>query len=137
MDSIWPAGGMSEGLDTATVSPLVLATRYSTDGAVEISDRSNSRSSRSRTISMCSRPRKPQRETEAERAGGLGLVGEPGVVEAQLRQGGPQVGEVVAVGREQAREHHRLGLRVPLQGLRRRAAVLGDGLARAGLAHDP
>ena len=36
-------------------------TRYTTFGAVEIRSRSNSRSSRSREISMCSRPKNPQR----------------------------------------------------------------------------
>ena len=44
-----------------SISPFVLCTRYSTLGAVAISAKLNSRSSRSFTISMCSRPRKPQR----------------------------------------------------------------------------
>ena len=60
-DSISAAGGISEGFDTTSTAPPVTVTRYSTEGAVEMRDRSNSRSRRSRTISMCSRPKKPQR----------------------------------------------------------------------------
>ena len=55
-------GGSSDGFDTTCSEPSVLVMWYSTDGAVEMSDRPNSRSSRSRTISMWSRPRKPQRK---------------------------------------------------------------------------
>ncbi len=47
-------------------------------------------------------------EAEAERGGGFHLVGEAGVVEAQLAHGGAQVLEVGGVDREQAAEHHRL-----------------------------
>ena len=54
-------GGMSAGLSTSTTSPVVRWARYSTDGTVAMRLRLNSRSSRSRTISMCSRPRKPHR----------------------------------------------------------------------------
>ena len=53
--------GISDGLWTSTTEPSVRWARYSTLGAVAMSDRSNSRSRRSRTISMCSRPRNPQR----------------------------------------------------------------------------
>ena len=57
-----PAGsGMSVGLCTSTVSPLRSRTWYSTFGVVASSSRSYSRSRRSRTMSMCSRPRNPQR----------------------------------------------------------------------------
>ena len=57
-----------------------------------------------------------------------------GVVEPQLLEGLPQVGEVVAVDRVQPAEHHRLGVLVALERLRRRAGGLGDRLAAAGLA---
>ena len=49
------------GLWISIVSPRVVVTRYDTPGAVVIRLRSNSRSNRSCTISMCSRPRNPQR----------------------------------------------------------------------------
>ena len=54
--------GMSEGECTATTLPSVSSTSYSTVGVVASSSRSYSRSSRSRTMSMWSRPRKPQRK---------------------------------------------------------------------------
>ena len=55
-----PGTGISAGLwTTVTSSPLI--TWNSTFGAVAISSRSNSRSSRSFTMSMCSRPRNPAR----------------------------------------------------------------------------
>ena len=47
-------------------------------------------------------------EAEAERGGGFHLVGEAGVVEAQLAHRGAQILEVGGVDREQAAEHHRL-----------------------------
>ncbi len=53
--------GISAGLCTSTTSPVRFVARYATVGAVMSRSRSNSRSSRSRTISMCSSPRKPQR----------------------------------------------------------------------------
>ena len=52
---------MADGLSMISTAPLVRCTRYSTLGAVATSDRSYSRSSRSRTISMCNSPRNPQR----------------------------------------------------------------------------
>ena len=62
MVSMSPAFGIRAGLSTATdPRPLVRLTRYSTDGALAMRSRSNSRSSRSWTISMWSRPRNPQR----------------------------------------------------------------------------
>ena len=54
--------GMSEGLWTTTSSPLVSVTSKPTDGIVASSSRSYSRSRRSRTMSMCSSPRKPARK---------------------------------------------------------------------------
>ena len=54
--------GQSEGLVTISSLPSSPITRYTTFGAVEIRSRPNSRCSRSRVISMCSRPRKPHRK---------------------------------------------------------------------------
>ena len=55
--------GRRAGLSIATMPrPRVWTTWYSTDGADAIRSRSNSRSSRSWTISMWSSPRKPQRK---------------------------------------------------------------------------
>ncbi len=55
-----PGTGISAGLCTTIVSsPLI--TRNSTFGAVAINSRSNSRSSRSFTMSMWSSPRNPHR----------------------------------------------------------------------------
>ena len=47
-------------------------------------------------------------EAEAERGRGLHLVGEAGVVQPELADGGAQLLEVGGVDREQAAEHHRL-----------------------------
>jgi hypothetical protein len=58
-------------------------------------------------------------EAEAERTGRLGLVGDRRVVELQLLEALAQVLEVVAVDRVQAAEHHRLGVAVAGQRLRR------------------
>src|SRR5216117_967224 len=54
--------GMRLGFSTSSTAPSVLWTWYSTFGTVLIRSRLNSRSSRSRTISMWSRPRNPQRK---------------------------------------------------------------------------
>ena len=54
--------GIADGLSTISTRPSTSSSWYSTLGAVATSDRSYSRSSRSRTISMCSRPRNPQRK---------------------------------------------------------------------------
>ena len=74
-------------------------------------------------------------EAEAERGRGLHLVGEAGVVEAQLADGGAQILEVGGVDREQAAEHHRLRRLEAGQRVGGRAAVLGDGVADAGVGH--
>ena len=60
--SIRPASGSLAGLSISWTTPSVVVTRYSTPGAVVTRSMSNSRSSRSWTISMCSSPRKPQRK---------------------------------------------------------------------------
>ena len=74
-------------------------------------------------------------EAEAERGRGLHLEGEAGVVEAQLAHGGAQVLEIGGVDREEAAEHHRLGRLEAGQRRGGRAAVLGDGVADAGVGH--
>ena len=68
-------------------------------------------------------PEEAAAEAEAERGGGLHLVGEAGIVEAQLAHGGAQVLEIGGVDREEAAEHHRLHGLEARQRLRR-------GLAR-------
>src|SRR5690606_10774506 len=67
-------------------------------------------------------------EAEAERGGRLHFIGEGGVVEAQLADGGAQVLEVGGVDGKQAAEDDRLRRLEARQGLRGRAAVLGDGV---------
>ena len=136
LDRLDLAGGrhLAGVVDDDDLAAAVLCTRYSTDGAVAMRLRSNSRSSRSRTISMCSRPRNPQRNPKPERARRLGLVGEARVVEPQLLERLAQVGELVAVDRVEPAEHHRLGVAVALQRLGAERVTVGDGLARAGLA---
>ena len=58
---ILPSGN-SLGLVTWWTVLSSAVTSYGTFGAVEIRSSPNSRSRRSETISMCSRPRKPQRK---------------------------------------------------------------------------
>jgi hypothetical protein len=72
------------GSPPSTTSPSALTTWYTTLGAVVIRSWSNSRSSRSCTISMCSRPRKPQRKPKAQRLADLGLVVQRGIIELEL-----------------------------------------------------
>ena len=135
IDTISAAGGSSDGLETTTSDPSPRVTWYSTDGAVEMSERSNSRSSRSRTISMWSRPRKATPEPEPECPRGLGLVGEAGVVELQLLERLAKLGELVAVDGIQAREDHRFRLPVPLERFSGAVPVVGDRLTGASLPH--
>ena len=72
-------------------------------------------------------------EAEAERARMLGDELEARVVEAELAERIAQVLEVRGIDREHAAEHHRLGRPEARQGRRRRAAVLGDRVADAGI----
>jgi len=58
--SMVSAGGRREGLETCRTSPPRSVTSYTTEGAVVMRLMSYSRSRRSCTMSMCSRPRKPQ-----------------------------------------------------------------------------
>ena len=80
-------------------------------------------------------PEKTAAEAEAERGGGLHLVGEAGVVEAQLAHRRAQILELRGVDREQPAEHHRDGGAEARQRRRRRLAVVGDGVADAGIGH--
>ncbi len=84
--SILSTGGSLAGLSTLMISPSVVVTSYTTVGAEVIRSMSYSRSRRSCTISMCSRPRKPHAEAEAQRAGNFGLVVQRRIVQAQLGQ---------------------------------------------------
>ena len=68
IDSMVVGSGSSDGLSTSMTSPRRSPTRYSTVGAVVMSSSSNSRSSRSWTISRCSRPRKPHRNPKPRAA---------------------------------------------------------------------
>jgi len=60
--SITTGDGRSVGLMIVSFSPLVVVTMKLTPGAVTTRDKENSRSRRSRIMSMCNRPRKPQRK---------------------------------------------------------------------------
>ena len=61
MKSRTEASGKSAGLAMSRTSPSLKCTLYTTEGAVVMSPRLYSRSSRSWTISMCNRPRNPHR----------------------------------------------------------------------------
>ena len=80
-------------------------------------------------------PQEPAAEAEAERRRGLHLVGEARVVEAEPAHRGAQGLEVGRVGREEAAEDDRLGRLEARQRVRRRAAVVGDRVADAGVGH--
>ena len=68
IDSSFWGSGISDGLCTSTIDPSVKWARYSTLGAVAMSARSNSRSRRSRTISICRSPRNPHRNPKPSAA---------------------------------------------------------------------
>ena len=72
-------------------------------------------------------------EAEAERGAGLGLVGEGGVVEAELADRGAEILEIGGIDREDAAEDDRLGRPEAGQRRRRRPAVVGDGVADPGV----
>ena len=78
-------------------------------------------------------PEEAAAEAEAQGTGRLGRVGDRCVVELELLQALAQRLEVVAVDREQTAEHHRLGIAIALERLRRRVREGGHGLAAAGL----
>ncbi len=78
-------------------------------------------------------PEEAAAEPEAERPGGLGLVGERRVVEAEALERLAQARVLVAVDGVEAAEHHRLRVEVPLEG-RRGMHRRGDGLPHPRLA---
>ena len=80
-------------------------------------------------------PQEPAAEAEAERGRGLHLVGEARVVEAQPAHRGAERLEVGRVDREEAAEHHRLSRLEAGQRLGRRAPVVSDRVADAGVRH--
>ncbi len=79
-------------------------------------------------------PEETATESESQRPGGLGLVGERAVVQPELLEGVPEVVELVRVDGIETAEHHRLGLTVSLQYVAGGTGRLGDGLTRPGLA---
>uniref|UniRef100_A0A0N4ZLE2 Glucosamine_iso domain-containing protein n=1 Tax=Parastrongyloides trichosuri TaxID=131310 RepID=A0A0N4ZLE2_PARTI len=72
-------------------------------------------------------------EAEAQGGRALHLIGEAGVVQAQLADGGAQVLEVGGVDREQAAEDHRLDFLEALQRFGRGLLLVGDGVADGGV----
>ncbi|MNJ38137.1 hypothetical protein D3C77_329780 [compost metagenome] len=72
-------------------------------------------------------------EAEAQGGRALHLIGEAGVVQAQLADGGAQVLEIGGVDGEQAAEHHRLDFLEALQRLGRRLLLISDGVADGGV----
>ena len=80
-------------------------------------------------------PEEAAAEAEAERGRRLHLVGEAGIVEAQLAHRRAQGLEVIGVGREEAAEHHGNGRLEARQHFGHRLPVVGDGIADAGVGH--
>ena len=78
-------------------------------------------------------PEEAAAEAEAERGRGFHLEREAGVVEAQLAHRRAQRFEIVGVDREQAAEHHRDRRLEARQHVGHRLAVVGDGVADAGV----
>ena len=121
MNSTFCGSGMAEGLSTSTTSPSVRWARYSTLG------RGGDEAEVELALEPLAddlhvqQPEEPAAEAEAERARRLRLVGERRVVEPQLLERLAQVGELVAVDRVEAAEHHRLRIAVALERVRRRA----------------
>ncbi len=72
-------------------------------------------------------------ETEAERGRGFHLEREARVVEPQLAHRRAQRLEIVGVDRKQAAEHHRNGGLEAGQHVGDRLAIVGDGVADAGV----
>ena len=73
-------------------------------------------------------------EAEAERAGGLRLVGQRRVVELQPLEGVAQRRVVVAVDRVEPGVDHRVGVLVAAERLGRAVVLAGDGVTDPGLA---
>ncbi len=79
------------------------------------------------------KPQEAAAEAEAERGRGLHLVGKAGVVEPEPAHRRAQLLEIRRVGGKQAAEHHRLRRLEAGQRLGRRAPVVGDRVADAGV----
>ena len=116
-----PGCGISVGLCTTIVSSPRI-TWNSTFGAVAISSRPNSRSRRSFTMSMWSRPRNPHRNPNPSACEVSGSKHERRVVQLQLVERLAQLRVVAALGREQPAPHHRP--RLPIAGQRLAGAAL-------------
>ena len=80
-------------------------------------------------------PEEAAAETETQRGRGFHLEREAGVVEAQLAHRRAQRFEIVGIDREQAAEHHRDRRLEARQHVGHRLAVVGDGVADAGIGH--
>ena len=80
-------------------------------------------------------PKEATAEAEAQRRRRFHLVGEAGVVEAQLAHGGAQVLELRGVHREHAAEHNRLHFAEARQRLGGRLALVGDRVADRAVRH--
>ena len=119
ISAIVPGSGMSDGLWTTSSSPLVSVTSNCTEGIVVSSSRSYSRSRRSRTMSMCRRPRKPQRKPKPRASEVSGSHESAASFSDQLFERVAQVRVVVGVDREQAAEDHRLDVAVARERLGR------------------
>ena len=72
-------------------------------------------------------------EAEAQRGAGLHLVAEARVVEAKLAHRGAQILELRGIDRKQPAEHHRNGRAEAGQHFGDGFAVVGDGVADAGV----
>ena len=135
--SMRPASGICEGLRTSTTSPA--------DGRHLVGD--VRRGGQQVEVELALQPlahdvhvqqaEEAAAEAEAERLAGLRLVDQRGVVELQLGQRVAQVAVVLAVGREEAREDHRLDVLVARQRLGGRPVVVGEGVADADLRRRP
>ena len=126
-------GGSLLGFSTSSTAPLVRVTRYTTVGAVVSRVRSNSRSSRSWTISRCSSPRNPQRNPNPSASDVSGSKENDGVVQLELLQRPLEVEVVLALDRVQAREDHGPDLAEARQRARGGAVRLGDGVPHSAL----
>src|ERR1700750_2440078 len=123
--------GMALGGWVSSCSPLVSVTSKPTDGIVASRSRSYSRSSRSRTMSMCSSPRKPTRKPKPSASLVSGSQGSAASLGGGFSRA--QCGVVVAVDREDAAEHHRLDLAVAGERLGRLARLRRERVADAQL----
>ena len=124
-----PASGSFDGLSTSCVSPSVVVTRYSTPGAVVTRSTSNSRSSRSCTISMCSRPRKPQRNPKPSAADVSGSNANAASFNFSFSSASRSSGILVPFDGIEPGEHHRLHFLEAGEGLGGRARGLRDRVA--------